>query len=263
MDKKYRRISPDEINLKSFEFKASLNKKVWDKDKLRPEIREKLIDIAKAFVKSTDIQFIPVDIVIVGSLAGFNWSKYSDIDLHIITDFSALNENVDLVKNYFDAKKNSWNEQHKDLSIYGFDVELYVQDVKEENETNGMYSIKYNHWIKIPKMAHKELQDDIIKETAAAYINKILYYNEKFNELTTDRQFIVLDQKVNYLYDLIKNGRKESLAEGGEQSPGNIIFKILRRSGHFGMLKNLKTMLFDRINSLGETFKVSDEMLML
>lgn len=258
-----RRISPNEINLKSFEFKAKLNPKIWEDNKLKLNIRQKLIAIAKEFVKSTDIDFIPVDIVIVGSLAGFNWSKYSDIDLHIITDFKDINDDVTLVKNYFDAKKNSWNEKHTDLTIYNYDVELYVQDVNEENASNGIYSIKYNHWIKIPKMAHKELQDDIIKETAAAYINKIIYYNEKFYELTTDRQFIVLNQKVNYLYDLIRNGRKESLAEEGEQAAGNIIFKILRRSGHFGMLKNLKDMIFDKINSMEETFKVSDEMLMV
>jgi len=188
-----RRISPNEINLKSFEFKAKLNPKIWEDNKLKLNIRQKLIAIAKEFVKSTDIDFIPVDIVIVGSLAGFNWSKYSDIDLHIITDFKDINDDVTLVKNYFDAKKNSWNEKHTDLTIYNYDVELYVQDVNEENASNGIYSIKYNHWIKIPKMAHKELQDDIIKETAAAYINKIIYYNEKFYELTTDRQFIVLN----------------------------------------------------------------------
>lgn len=263
MDNKYRRVTPDEINLKSFEYKAQLNPKVWEHGKLKDAIRTKLIKIAKAFVKSTDIEFIPVDIVIVGSLAGFNWSKYSDIDLHIITDFKSLNENTDLVKNYFDAKKNAWNEKHKDLTIYGYDVELYVQDIAEENESNGIYSIKYNHWIKIPKQAHKELQDDIIKETAAAYINKIIYYNEKFYELETEKQFIVLNQKVNYLYDLIRNGRKTSLAEDGEQAAGNIIFKILRRSGHFGMLKNLKDMIFDKIHSMGEGFRVSDEMLML
>ena len=112
-------------------------------------------------------------------------------------------------------------------------------------------------------MAHKELQDDIIRETAAAYINKIIYYNEKFYDLKTDRQFIVLNQKVNYLDDLIRNGRKESIAEEGEQGAGNIIFKILRRSGHFGMLKNLKDMIFDKINSIEEMFKVSDETLLI
>lgn len=261
MINKNKRITPDEINLKSFEFKGKLNPKVWENNKLKSNIREKLINIAKKFVMSTDIDFIPVDIVIVGSLAGFNWSKYSDIDLHIMVNFKDINDNVELVKNYFDAKKNAWNEKHTNLKIYNYDVELYVQDVNEENASNGIYSIKYNHWIKVPKMAHKELQDEIIKETAATYINKIIYYNEKFYELTTDRQFIILNQKVNYLYDLIRNGRKESLAEEGEQAAGNIVFKILRRSGHFGMLKNLKDMIYDRINSIGENFKVSDDKL--
>ena len=35
------------------------------------------------------------------------------------------------------------------------------------------------------------------------YINKIEYYNRKFNELTNDKAFLLLQQKVDYLYDLI------------------------------------------------------------
>ena len=48
-----------------------------------------------------------VDILIVGSIASFNWSKYSDIDLHIITDFKAINDNTELVKNYLYSKSFS------------------------------------------------------------------------------------------------------------------------------------------------------------
>ena len=255
------KVYPDQINLKSFNFKKQLNPKIWEDNKLKKNVRKRLIKIAKEFVKSTDIEFIPVDIVIVGSIASFNWSKYSDIDLHIITDFKSINDNTELVKNYLYSKKCEWNNDHRDLKIYGYDVELYAQDINEENESNGIYSVKYNHWIKIPSAKHKQLDKNTIKEIAAMYINKIEYYNRKFDELSSDKAFLLLQSKVNYLYDLIIQGRKKSLPVEGEQATGNIIFKVLRRSGHLEMINKLKKKLFDKINSIEETYTVDDKKL--
>ena len=249
------KIYPNQINLKSFNFKKELNPKIWKNGKLKDNIRKRLIKIAKEFIDSTELDFIPVDIVIVGSIASFNWSKYSDIDLHIITDFKQLNDNVDLVKNYLYAKKCEWNDKHNNIKIYGYDVELYAQDISEQNESNGIYSVKYSHWLKIPAYKHKKLDKDAIKEIASMYINKIEYYNRKYDELNSD--------KVDYLYDSIIQGRKKSLPIDGEQATGNIVFKVLRRSGHLEMLNNLKTKIFDRLNSIEETFKVDDDKLII
>lgn len=245
-----RSIEPEQINLHSFYNKKSLNPKIWRNGKVKKQIRYKLLEIAKEFIETTDLDFVPVDIVLVGSIAGFNWSKYSDIDLHIVADFSQIDDNVDLVKNYFNAKKIIWNNKHTELNIFGYDVELYVQDKNEENASNGIYSLRYNHWIKIPDKTDKKLQDDIIKSTATVYINKAEYYNEKFNELHSIKAFKLLQQKVDYLYDTVIQGRKTSLAQDGESAAGNIIFKILRRSGHLEMLNNLKTKIYDKINSI-------------
>lgn len=257
------KIYPEQINLKSFNFKKQLNPKIWDNGKLKKNVRKRLIKIAQEFVKSTEIDFFPIDIVLVGSIASFNWSKYSDIDLHIIADFKQLNEDEELIKNYFYAKKCIWNDTHEDLKIYDYDVELYVQDISEENASNGIYSIKNNSWIKIPSSKHKQLDKDTIKDTASMYINKIEYYNRKFDELTSDKSFLLLQSKVNYLYDLIIKGRKESLPKEGEQAAGNIIFKVLRRSGHLAMINKLKTKLYDKINSIEETYTINDEDLII
>ena len=115
-------VKPEQINLKSFEFKKELSPKIWKDNKLKKHIRQRLLDIANEFIETTDLDIIPIDIVLVGSIASFNWSKYSDIDLHIIVDFKALNDNEELVKNYLYAKKCAWNDKHKDLKIYGYDV---------------------------------------------------------------------------------------------------------------------------------------------
>lgn len=249
---------PSQINLKSFEYKKSLNPKIWIDNKLNPKVRTQLIKIAKEFIKSTDIKFIPVDIIIVGSIASYNWSKYSDIDLHIYCDFSTINNDKELIKKYFDSKKNDWNNTHGDITIYGYDVELYVQDINEVNASNGVYSVKNNYWIKFPTYQHMQLKKDDIKQLAVNYIKKIDYYVNKFEDIDNIKQFLLLKSKCDYLYQLIKDGRKTSLEKEGEQATENIVFKVLRRSGHLQLLWNLRNKIFDKINSIDESAYITE-----
>ena len=77
-----------------------------------------------------------VDIRFTGSLANYNWSRYSDIDLHIVVDFSKIDDDADLVKAYFDSERMRWNDRH-DIKINGFEVEIrglgrwYTKKLKE------------------------------------------------------------------------------------------------------------------------------------
>lgn len=89
VDELFDKLYPDQINLKSFEVKKSLNPKVWKNGVLDPTIRKRLIEIAREFVSTIKMSELPIcDIIMVGSSASYNWSKYSDIDLHILVDFS-------------------------------------------------------------------------------------------------------------------------------------------------------------------------------
>ena len=85
-----------------------------------------------------------------GSLCNYNWSTYSDIDLHIVIDFSEISDKKDLVQEYFDAKKNEWNNSHTNLTIHNFNVELYVEDIVNDSVRGGIYSLEQNKWIKKP-----------------------------------------------------------------------------------------------------------------
>ena len=100
------------IDLPSLEIKDSLNMDVWlTEDNIKPGIGSRLIQIDLDFMErlETDPNIVQ-DIVITGSLANYNWTRYSDIDLHILLDFTHVNENVDLVRDYFNTKKADWNK---------------------------------------------------------------------------------------------------------------------------------------------------------
>ena len=112
-------LAPSEVDLSSFNIKKELNPKFWKDDKLDSRIRIKLLDIADDFIEFLGVDWVkPEDITITGSLANYNWNKkYSDIDLHILIDYSKVDKRTDFVDNYFYSQKKLWNEEHKDLRI--------------------------------------------------------------------------------------------------------------------------------------------------
>lgn len=252
IDKILDSVYPQQINLKSFEKKPVLNPRIWIHNNLKKAIRKHLEIIAVNFVKDFEMPDCKIqDIVMVGSMAGYNWSKYSDIDLHIIIDFDSLSKygSHDLLKKYFDMMKNDWNSKH-DILIYGYPVEIYVQDTKEKNESNGVYSIKYGRWIKIPSSKNVTIDRELIKKQASQYINIIDKIEELSKQNLTKRQCSILKREIKRIHDEIVNDRRSSLKKSGEFSAQNIIFKVLRRSGHLAKIRDIKNNLYNRINSL-------------
>ena len=243
-----------DIDFSSFTPQQELNPKIWPNGKINSRVRLKLLDIADDFFKTLKIGWLkPIDILLTGSMANYNWSKYSDFDLHLLLDFSDVDENVDFVHEYFTAKKKLWNEEHENLMIYGFPVEVYVQDIDENLISNGIYSLYKNKWIIEPSKDNLQSlgQDkETIKSKAIETMKKIdALYNATFdiNHGSDGEKLLAQIQK---LITIIKGIRKQSLTKGGEMAAGNIFFKILRRTGYIEKLFNAKTLAYDRKESI-------------
>lgn len=243
-----------DIDFSSFTPQQELNPKIWPNGKINSRVRLRLMDIADDFFATLKIDWLkPLDILLTGSMANYNWSKYSDFDLHLLLDFSDVDENVDFVHEYFTAKKKLWNEEHENLMIYGFPVEVYVQDISEPLVSNGIYSLYKNKWVVEPsKDAIKSLgnEKETIKAKAIETMEKIdALYNATFDiSYGYDGEKIIA--QIKKLIDIIKGIRKESLSNGGEMSAGNIFFKILRRTGYIEKLFTAKTLAYDRKESI-------------
>ena len=250
-------VEPDDVDLSSFNIKKHLNPKFWDDGHLDTRIRLKLLDIADDFFDSLDVDWVePVDVIITGSIANYNWNKkYSDIDLHILVDYEDVDERVDFVREYFTLKKNAWNEKHKNLRIFGFPVEVYVQDANEPHASSGVYSIDKDKWLTEPdfdKLRSGKVDKRHIREMVSTYMNKIdclidIYKKHKDD----DYEMKKVAKDASEMFDEIKKMRKDDLAKyGREMCDGNIIFKALRRSDYIGKLIKLKDLTYDKINSL-------------
>ena len=101
------KLYPEDISLDSFEIKPKLNPKIWaNESKVRPDVRKQLLKIADDFYDSLDIPWVEVkDVRLTGSLANYNWSNYSDVDLHVVINYKDINNDKDLVTEYLKLKK--------------------------------------------------------------------------------------------------------------------------------------------------------------
>ena len=231
----------DEKIVKSFKPKDILSNQIFEEDGksfvMREEIRKTLLKIADEFIDTLGVEFFIHDVVLTGSLSNYNWSSYSDVDLHILIDFKETDYNLDLLKEFFDAKKNVWNEKY-DIKIKGYDVEVYVQDVNEEHVSSGVYSILHNKWIVEPEKDKPNIDDRKILEKGEEF-------GKKIDRLVQNPKEITIDQ-LEDLRKKIKEFRQSGLESGGEYSYENLTFKLLRRNGYIQKLLKLKTQLKDR-----------------
>ena len=230
----------DEKIVKSFETKENLSDQIFESDdKMREDIRTALLKISDEFIESLGIEFFIHDIQLTGSLANYNWSNYSDIDLHLVVDFEDSDYNLDLLKEFFDAKKNIWNEKYQ-IKIKGYDVEIYVQNITEPHVSSGVYSILNDKWVIEPKQEKPEIDDKMILQKAEVYMKKI----DGLIQKAIDGKNVL--NAIEELRKKLKDFRQSGLDKGGEYSYENLTFKLLRRNGYIERLLKLKTKLTDK-----------------
>ena len=210
-------VEADDVDLKSFELQTRLSD-IWEEDgTLKLAVRDRLLEIADDFWDTIDIDWIEPDgVLLVGSICNYNWSVFSDIDLHLVVDFKEIHKNADFVQDYFNEKKKDWNDTHDELEIMGFPVELYVQDVNAQTESTAIYDLEEDEWVKEPNPNEFEPIGDKkerIKVIASKIMTKIDDMEEYFNLQTDLHKIEMLGEKVSDLLDKIMTYRKKSLAK--------------------------------------------------
>ena len=166
----------------AIELHETLNPLLWNEDNtLKPEIYEKLVDVYEEFIRFIDIPLNIVDVEIVGSNASYNYNDTSDIDLHVIVNSEVNYMDKELLRLFYNSKKGSFNDDY-DIDINGIPVELYIEDVKDGNATNGRFSILKNEWVKFPEPISYDIPDisnelKLVRDTILHNIYLNLYFN--------------------------------------------------------------------------------------
>ena len=232
----------------SFEMQPIFNTQIWERDQMRPEIRERLQEIAVEFIEKLDLPNADIkDIILTGSLANYNWSEYSDLDVHIMVDFKEVADDEGLVKKYFDAVRANWNRNH-DIKVKGYEVELYVQDDDESHTSTGIYSILNDRWMLRPSRQEFKIDKINIYKKARHIMRDIDKVGEHLGRQDYDAA-LSLGQKTK---NKIKKMRRGGLERGGIYSTENLAFKVLRRGGYMGKLLDAVGTAYDAEKSLAE-----------
>jgi hypothetical protein len=248
-------ITPDDVDVSSFDGKEVLCPELWDGTHLKSDVRMKLLNVADDFIDYLNIDWVnPEDIILTGSICNYNWSEYSDIDLHIMVDFTQVDENVKLLKEYFNSKKTNWNIDHDTLFIYGYPVELYVQDTNEKHNSSGVYSLERDEWAIEPDPSNVSTEGvnfDVVKDSVAKFTNKI----DELTDMLSDEQDLYMLSLIHNMAKLLLKGIKECRTKGfektdSEMNEGNLVFKSLRRNESIQKLYDIIHETYDKMNSL-------------
>lgn len=222
-----------------------------DGETMDPEALKALRKIADDFVKgitALEVEGVdPRDVVVVGSAASYSWSKYSDVDLHVVVDFSEVDENFKLVRDYFQYAKTLWNDRNSP-QVGGFDVEVYLEDVSEQNVTPGKYSVLRGEWETFPeKSGVPEPDVSAVVDKAAAVMHDVA----AVQELVDDGNYEDALELADAVKDRIRKMRQSALEREGVFSVENLAFKVLRRNGTLELLSGLKQKAKDAALSTG------------
>ena len=209
------------------EYHDTLNPKLWENNSLKSDVKNKLLEIYQTFIsklKENEIPIEVIDVLLLGSNAAYNYTDNSDIDLHIITDFSNLPLNDTLTQIFYNNEKSKFNDDY-DITIKGLPVEVYIEDINAGNMTDGVYSLLQDKWIKFPE--HNPPKEVDYTKLLDVYKNKI---STALNSGSSE--------KIKDMINEIKMLRKVALMDGGIYSKGNLVFKELRNDGSIDNLYN-------------------------
>ena len=230
----------------AFKIHDELHHEFWDNKKLNPRVRQALLRIAEEFAKYIDAEADIKDVTFTGSMANYNYTPMSDIDLHIVLDYADVDENQELVAKMLRAKKALFNKNH-DIKIYNYDVELYPQDAKEPHYSTGVYSVTNDEWIAEPVQQEIHVDDGQVIRKGKGIVEKTI----ETIALKSENP----EEKINALEKIkekIMKMRKSGLERAGQYSLENLTFKYLRNLGILGKIFKAINDEFDKMLSLSE-----------
>lgn len=220
----FRRLN-ENLTLK---FRDQLNPTFWEGNVLKSNIRTALFKFADAFAEYVGIDSKAIkDVLMLGGNAGYNYTTYSDVDVHLVIDPKYLPQcDPELLDDYFKDKKTLWSLTH-DVKVYGADVEPYIEKPGIiRRKSQGVFSILKNKWMQSPQKFEGELDEAELQKKLNNIKNKIDTLIQGNNE--TGLRAIL--KKLN-------TARNSSLDKFGEYGFENLVFKELRNSGYIDKVR--------------------------
>lgn len=225
-------------------YNRTLCPELWDRyQHLDPRARLNLLRMAYDFYEKTKFPAKIIDVYLMGSVANYNWSPESDVDVHIMIDYNQLGMPPETANKAVKTAGAQWNQEH-DVLVKGHKVELNIQNATEKKPyVTGVYSLVKDQWIRKPSLQIPQLDKRTIQ---LQFMGMKTYIDEVI--ASGDRERMKEAKKYVDAY------RQFGLDTQGELSYENIVFKVLRSRGLIKKLKDSINITYDREMSVKETF---------
>jgi len=234
------------LNEKKYTHKK-LSSRFWNNYQFDQKVRKKLLKISDDFFKSLEIDLPIEEIKLTGSLANYNYTNNSDLDIHIIIDFDKYKGNTKVLNEMLKSKGFIWNLKHN-IKIKGADVELYVQPKTEKHISTGLFSLLNNEWIKKPKYTDPDVDEDDVQSKYDKWVSDINNLSKSIKKKNIDIKDLY--KKTEKMKNKLRKFRKKGLEKGvGEFSVENVAYKKLRNDEYIDELYDLSYKLYDMIFS--------------
>lgn len=218
-------------------YNTVLNPKLWDGQRLKSEVRGRLLRIADDFIEFVDVPMTVIDIVLYGGNVNYNYTPSSDLDLHLVVDKAGIECDRE-VDELFDSKRRLYKRKHH-IEINGIEVELYVEG-PNETPVSSSYSVARDEWIQEPNPKMPQYDHEEVARMVEVW-QIVLQHAAKTGDLPTLRKSV----------ELLRSYRKKGLATPeAEFSVPNLVFKSLRNDRTLEAVMTLIDRLHDQELSL-------------
>lgn len=230
----------------TFQYHKQLNPTFWVNYQFNERIRQKLLTIAYEFYDQINLKCPILDIILIGSIANFNYTEASDLDVHVVVDLSIYGENMEIIKDFVKDRKILWNLKHN-IKIKGYEVEIYVEDVSDPRESLGQFSLLKNEWLVKPERQNIKLDVSYINDKYNTFVSGIEILENYLKRQMSPERAKDFYKSAKTLVDRIVKMRKYGLAKSGEFSSENIIWKLLKHKGWVDKLFDIIDGFYDKI----------------
>lgn len=206
-------------------YAKEFNPKLFDGDKVKPEVREKMIMIAQEFERFIGVKIKVQDIVFKGSNANFNYTKNSDIDLHLVAPVKNEKD-----KELIEAKRLVWKKKYASINILGYPVELMVEEPGKVHSSAAVYSVTRDEWVAKPKYEKPKIDKAAIDQLARKWMSEL----RAAIRTGSVKQIIKARQAIIGVRTKALDG-----SYGAEYKTENLAYKRIRDAGIFDTIADI------------------------
>ena len=100
------------------------------------------------------------DIILVGGNANYNYTRFSDLDLHLVVDKTQIADCPEILDDYLRDKKKLWALVH-DIK---FILILWncMHRMRMTSRNQGVFSVANDEWIMQPRRTEVNLSDPLL-----------------------------------------------------------------------------------------------------